>query len=919
MSFNPQKTSVNFSLYPLFWLAFVFSFGTLAGKFFSLNWQVYSVICVISAVACGYLKSPKISLTFLFVAFFAGGGVTYQIKNEALPPHRLKRIYDEKQITSGDPVEVEGILQGKPELAAGGFFLVLQTEKAIYKSAETKVTGKIRLFAASDEHIRNEYDRLNLNYGLRIRLACRVRREENFLNPGGVSSKELLDRREIDAICLIKSPLLIEKIGESGASSPIAWLYERRQELIFEFREKFNVSTAGVLVASLLGNKYFLTKQTADVFREGGTFHILVISGLHITFIGGLISLLVRWFTRKRLWQFIISVTFLWAYSLAVGADVPVVRATIMFTVLLFSQVIFRKGTLLNAFGACALILLVWQPNDLFTSSLQLTFISVAALITMAFPLIEKLRSIGNWSPSAETPFPPNVSWWLKRFCETLYWRENVWERELHQNIWSAKLFKTSFLSIGVYKTLQKPLRYLFEGLLISVIAQIWLLPLMVVYFHRFSIFGIFLNLWAGAIIALESFAATFAVLLAQINKSLAFPLIKLTEFLNWLLISAPNFLTENGWASLRLPNYTGALKWIYLLYFVPVVVLTLMINNWKLFSLSPKFKVQNPKSAIQSLMFKVFSISFLRCGSLLFVFLCFIIIIFHPFSSPAPDGKLHVDFLDVGQGDSVFLTFPNGETMLVDGGGKRSFNKIYVRNEFKSEPELFEPDTQNIGEAVVSNFFWEKGYSRIDYILATHADADHIQGLSDVAKNFQINAAIFGRMPFDNENFAELYSILQKKETEIINFARGDFFNVGGARIEVMYPEKGESAEKVSENNKSVVLRVIYGNKKFLLTGDIEKETEAALLATPEFLQADIVKVAHHGSKTSSTQEFINRTKAEIAVISVGNDSPFGHPHREVMERWENSGARILRTGSRGTISISTDGENLEVKTFLP
>ncbi|MEJ7698412.1 MAG: MBL fold metallo-hydrolase [Pyrinomonadaceae bacterium] len=151
------------------------------------------------------------------------------------------------------------------------------------------------------------------------------------------------------------------------------------------------------------------------------------------------------------------------------------------------------------------------------------------------------------------------------------------------------------------------------------------------------------------------------------------------------------------------------------------------------------------------------------------------------------------------------------------------------------------------------------------------------------------------------------------------MQLARGDVFSIGEARIEVLYPEKGEYVQGVSENNNSVVLRVIYGARKFLLTGDVEKETEHALLEMPEFLQADLVKVAHHGSKTSSIQKFIDVTEAKIAVIPVGNNSPFGHPHREVLERWRLSGAEILQTGTRGTISISTNGEDLEVKTFLP
>ena len=913
LNFEIKKTSPDFSLYPLLWIAIVFSFGVLAGNFFPFNLQTYLITCIVCAVLSAVFINRKSAFVFLFTSFFAAGGLTFHIENKPPAPNRLKRVYDENRITSGDPLEIEGILQGKPELAVSGFFLVLETEKAIYKNSEIKVSGRIRIFAAAqDEQSKSEYDRLNLNYGSRTRLACKLRREEKILNPGVISSKELLDQKGIDAICIVKSPLLVEKIAETSIVSPLYWLYERRQKLIIEFREKFNVSTAGILIASLLGNKYFLTRQTAEVFREGGTFHILIISGLHITFIGGLTIFLVRRFTKKRLWQFLIAATFLWTYSLAVGAEVPVVRATIMFTVLLFSQVIFRNGTLLNAFGACVLILLVWQPNDLFTASFQLTFVSVAAIIAMAFSLLNKLEAIGSWSPSAETPIPPNVSATLRRFCETLYWRENVWERELERRVWSANLFKTSYLNKSAQKYFQKSLRYVFEGFLVSFIVQLWLFPLTVIYFHRFSVFGVFLNLWAGVVIVVESFTAVAALLLAQASNSLAFPLIKLTELLNWFLIFAPNILAENDWASLRMANYSGALKWIYLLYFAPVLMLTLIITNWKPFALSSK-------SQIQGLKFENSSLLFLVGCSVFFLSILFAAIIFHPFSVPRADGKLRIDFLDVGQGDSALMTFPNGETMLIDGGGKANFNKIYVQNEFGDEPELFEPDTQSIGESVVSNFLWEKGISRMDYILATHADADHIQGLSDVAKNFQIKAAIFGKMSFEDADFVELYSILQKREIPMLKLNRRDNLSIGDVRIEVLYPENLKSTEAISENNNSVVLRVIYGNRKFLLTGDIEKETEELLLETPAFLQADVVKVAHHGSKTSSIQRFVGATGAKIAVISVGNDSPFGHPHREVVERWENSGAKILQTGTRGTISISTDGDNLDVKTFLP
>lgn len=855
----------------------------------------------------------KFSAVFLALAFFFLGAFCFQSKNQNIAENRLKKLYDKNEIVSGDPVEIEGILLTKPELSVGGFFLELKTEKAIYKNETFDVSGKIRLFAAvPNEEISAEYENLTLQYGSRIRVACRLEREDEFLNPGVVSKKEILDQKEIDATAIIKSPLLVEKLSEEKTFAPLAWIYERRQELISDFKNNFSHRTAGIMIASLLGNRYFLDKQTGEIFREGGTFHVLVISGLHITFIGGLTLLFIRFFTRKRLWQFFIASAFLWAYSFAVGADVPVVRATVMFTILLFSQVIYRKGNLLNSLGACALVLLVWRPEDLFSQSFQLTFVSVTSIVACAFPLIEKLREIGGWSPSSEKPFPPRISKFIKRFCEMLYWRERVWEIETNRQIWSANLFKSPYLKWLDARNLQGVFRRIFEGVLVSFIVQIWLLPLTVFYFHRVTVSSVLLNLWVGFFIALESFAAVIALFFAQFSEILALPIVKLTEILNSLLLFLPKIFIENSWASFRVPVYSGWMRGVYFLYFVPVLILTILLNRWKPFEISPKSKVQNPKSenSWQFSSYVTSSACRLIAASLLILLIA--LVVFHPFSQPKADGRLHIDFLDVGQGDSAFITFPNGETLLIDGGGKINFSKLNDENS-----EIFEPDSQTVGEAVVSQFLWEKGYSEVDYILATHADTDHIQGLTAVAKNFKVRAAFFGRTPFEDKDFAELHEVLQKKKIQETVISRGDELEIGGAKIQILFPETDESERAVSDNNHSVVLRIIYGTKRFLFTGDIEKQTEEKLLNNSAFLQADVVKVAHHGSKTSSTENFINAAKAGYAIIPVGRKSIFGHPHKEVVERWKNSGARIKTTGERGTISISTDGKDLIIETF--
>ena len=758
-----QNSTADFSLYPVFWLAVCFAFGILAGKCFETNWKIPLIFCLICGISAGIFIKQKFVVIFISLSFLAAGAFCFHLKNQTISPNRLKRIYDEKRINSGEFVEIEGVLRGKFEEAVGGFFLEIEAEKIIYKTTGQNVSGKIRLFApVPNEQIAQEYAQLNLKYGSRIRTACNILREDNFQNPGVVSRREILDQQAIDATATIKSPLLMENLGDENNLAALAWLYEIRKNLIKDFREKFNVSTAGIMIASLLGNKYFLDKPTAELFREGGTFHVLVISGLHITFIGGLTLLLLRFFTRRRFWQFLIASTFLWIYSIAVGADVPVIRATIMFTILLFSQVIYRNGSLLNSLGFCALILLVWRPEDLFSQSFQLTFISVLAIVTFAFPLIENLRKIGEWRPTTETPFPPNVSVWLKKFCEMLYWRETAWRIEAKQQIWSAKIFKSPYLKVLEAKGLQSLFRYLFEGFLVSLIVQIWLLPLTVFYFHRVSIASILLNLWVGIFIALESFAAIIALIFAQFSDTLALPLIKITELLNWLLLSLPALFVENNWASFRVPVYSGTGAAVYFLYFVPILILTILLYRWNPFDLNSNFKSEiseSEKADSSARSFKIVPNSVLKFSALILTI--FIgIIIFHPFSAPPADGRLRVDFLDVGQGDASLITFPNGETLLVDGGGKPNFNNLYVRRETE-EPEIFEPDASTIGESVVSQFLWEKGYSKIDYILATHADADHIQGLTDVAKNFRVRAAFFGRTPEKDEDFAELYKVL--------------------------------------------------------------------------------------------------------------------------------------------------------------
>jgi len=898
-----QSTPRNFTLYPLLWLSVCFASGIAAAKYLDLDWKIWLAGTLIFGSLTALFLNRKPIIVLLALAFISLGAFSFQMREQSMRPDRIKMLFERGEITTGDPVEIEGILTSKPEQGISGQYLELEGLKMYYQGSERIVSGNVRYFApARDDVTTNEYTALGLESGLRVRIAANLQRDESFLNPGVVSRLELMDQQEIDASAVIESPLLIEKMTVEPDSTPTAWVKDQRQNLIDEFRSKFSVSTAGVMIASLLGNKNFLDRPTAEVFREGGTFHVLVISGLHITFIGAMVVFFLRVFTKKRLWQFIIANVFLWAYTLAVGAQVPVARAAIMFTVLMLGQLLMRQGTLLNSLGACAIILLVWRPTDLFTASFQLTFLSVGAIVACAFPLIENLRRIGRWTPVAGAPFPARVPAWLKRFCEMLYWRDEVWNVDRKHNIWSAGLFKSPYLKWLEAKGVQGLVAYLFEGIIVSIIVQIWLLPLLVVYFNRFSFASILLNLWVGFFIALESFAAVIALLFAQVNGALALPLIKLTEALNWLLLSVPGVFVANDWASVRPALYSGPVEWVYILYFLPVLLLAIAANRWQPFAYGKREQKRWRPILLKTTAWISLAL--------------FLLIIFHPFSAPRPDGKLRVDFLDVGQGDSTLITFPDGQTLLIDAGGTQS-QKTVVEHD-NGEEETFEPDSMRIGESVVSRFLWQRGYSSVDYILPTHADTDHIQGLVDVAKNFSVRGALMARDNVNDDDFIALSDVLRNRGIPIVSIARGDTLTFEGVTVEVLYPETEISPTGIWDNDHSVVLCIIYGETEFLFTGDIEKAAEAKLLGDAASLRADVVKVAHHGSRTSSTPDFVSATGARYAIIPVGRRSRHGHPHKEVVERWVNSGAKVITTGEKGTVSIVTDGKEIELTTFL-
>lgn len=903
----------SFNHFPLFVLAAAFACGIAGANLFAL-----SLTC---AVACGmcaaclclvaFVKQKLAAASALVVAaFVCAGAILAIVERQSIAADRVRRFYEDGRIASGEPVEVTGVLERAPETAPDGLFLSLGAERLKFRNIESEACGTIELFApAGDAATGEEYDALELRRGARLRVLVMLTRDERFLNPGVSSLTEFLEREGWDASGTIKSPLLIERLDDERVLLPLAWLDGWRAWLIANVNRRFSGETAGVLNAAMLGNRHGLTHATAESFREGGTFHVLVISGLHITFVGGLVWWLMRRLTTKRAYQWVISALCVWLYAAAVGAEASVVRAALMFTLVALAPVVARRAASLNALGGAALGLLTWRPANLFDPSFQLSFLAVLSITALAWPLVAKLKEAGAWRPTQATPYPPTLSRLWLALGETLFWSERAWRREMGRANHSYQLFKTPLASRLERWRLQTPLRYVSVALAVSACVQVGMLPLLVLYFHRLSFASLLLNVWVGALMVVLSFAALAALLLAELNPAAAAPLIWLAETANRLMTHSADPLTAAGVASTRLPEYAGAPAAVYALYFAPLVVIALALGRWR--PVVPPhacFAEEVSPSARRTV----------RLAVAAHVVLTFVII-FHPLSAGRADDRLRVDFLDVGQGDAALVTLPDGTTLLIDGGGRPRLDR---RAREQDEPEggaPFERDAPSIGERVVCEYLWRRGFGKVDYLLATHADADHIDGLNDVARNFRVAAALVARAPVTDPEFARFAETMRLQKVPIYRVGRGDTLQFGGVAVDVLWPPPTAEpfADAPSGNNDSIVLRMRFGRKTLLLTGDVEAAAEASLVAARDDLHCDVIKVAHHGSKTSSTAAFVAAARPTFAIVSVGLDSPFGHPHSEVLERWRAAGAFVMTTGQRGTITVTTDGNDLQVETY--
>jgi len=264
-----------------------------------------------------------------------------------------------------------------------------------------------------------------------------------------------------------------------------------------------------------------------------------------------------------------------------------------------------------------------------------------------------------------------------------------------------------------------------------------------------------------------------------------------------------------------------------------------------------------------------------------------------------APSPRLLVTFLDVGQGDCTVIQTPRGHVMVVDTGGRT--------------PE------DDRGRRTLVPFLRAQGVLRVDVLMLTHPDEDHIGGAKTLIERIPVRWLLISGFPSSSMSYGEILLTAQRRGVRLAMIRRGQELQfTDGVLAEVLHPPAGVlPLSEHADNNGSIVLRVRWGKTSFLLTGDAEAEAEADMLASGINLRADVLKLGHHGSATSSTEAFLYAVQPQVAIVSAGRHNPFGHPHPDVLARLDVRKIRLFRTDRDGGITMTSDGQKIRITTM--
>ncbi len=701
-------------------------------------------------------------------------------------------------------------------------------------------------------------------YGNYIRARVKLKEPHNFNNPGGFDYKRYLLYRGIHLRGYVSKPSDIIIMRESAGNYFKTRIERYRSRLRKLILESAPLPEGGILQALILGEKERIPEEIADKFNRAGVSHILAISGLHVGIIAFLSLIIIRTIMKS-------SEYLLLRFN--------IFKVSALFAVIPIISYAFIAGLRISTIRATIMILcflialLAGRGRDLLNilafAAFAILIISPASLFDVSFQLsFVAVASIIFITPTLGSMIPKGTG---------------------------DGVFRKGITDIILF-------------VIVSLSAMIGTYPIIALYFNRVSAIALLSNLF---IIPITGFAVLPLGILFIITAPfapIATVLIQTASFFIRISISIVDFLSSFSFSSFHVTTPTVP---EIIFYYLLIITALKLADAWK-----PKEGETSHRSSYDTktrflpvAVTRLEDVYMANRKRFLTLFLIFILLFFAAdafYTSMKTSGRRHLEitFIDVGQGSSTLIKFPGGVTMLVDGGGfyDRSFD---------------------MGKYVVAPYLWYEKIKKVDIMVLTHPDQDHIGGLPYIADNFEVGEVWSNGCESKNESFRRLNEIIRKKPIHhrIMDKDTPEQ-TIGDASIRILNPAKSASGKGLhfpnfDYNNNGIVMKITFGNKSILLPADISKSVEAELVASGTDLRADILMAPHHGADTSSTAAFLKAVRPGITVISCGPDNVFGFPHPDVLDRYAKAGIKILRIDKCGAVTIITDGENISTRVF--